>query len=204
MASFHLLKISRLEGLTDGIFAIAMTILILNLHVPNQLDDTHLLPFIKNDTFYNLFIFMGSFIILGTHWIAMSFQMGLVDHLNRAYLWVNMIYLMVICVVPFSANLLGIYPHSTSSIYFYAVNLLCASLGQLLIFLCARYFDLYKNADTANIYWAGVKRVLVAPPFYICSVVLASWNITAAFILLVLPTIIYLKPGRIDRYENQG
>src|SRR5579871_1824982 len=107
MAAAHLLKVSRLEGLTDGIFAIAMTILVLNLRVPVNLPDTKISLHIQSEIYTNLLIYIGTFIILGTHWIAMNFQWGLLELLNRIYLWVNMFYLMAICVVPFSANLLG-------------------------------------------------------------------------------------------------
>ena len=129
----HLLKISRLEGLTDGIFAIAMTIIVLNLHVPQHLPDQEISPLLRDEIFDNLFIYIGTFIILGTHWIAMNFQWGLLDRLNRIYLWINMFYLMSICIIPFSANLLGAYRDNVDSIRFYAINLLCTSLGQFLI-----------------------------------------------------------------------
>ncbi len=199
----HLLKISRLEGLTDGIFSIAMTILILNLHIPTKLETSNLLPFIKNDIFANLFIFIGSFIILGTHWIAMNFQLGLLDHLNRMYLWANLFYLMTICVIPFSANLLGIYPNSAESIYFYAINIIFSSIGQLVTLECADYFKLNKQEIyTHQIYRAAKLRIFVAPPFYMASLILASWNISLAFIFLLAPTLIYMIPGRIDKYES--
>jgi uncharacterized membrane protein len=203
MSVSHLLKISRLEGLTDGIFAIAMTIMILNLHVPDHVATTNILPLIKSDIYANLFIYVGSFIILGTHWIAMNFQLGLLSHLNRIYLWTNIFYLMLICVVPFSANLLGEYPFSADSINFYVVNLLGASLGQLLTLECARYFKLYREEFSAAIYRATARRILVAPMFYVTSLFVAHWNIRLAFILLVLPTLIYMIPGRIDRYETR-
>jgi uncharacterized membrane protein len=204
MASVHLLKISRLEGLTDGIFAIAMTIMVLNLHVPAHLGTNTILPFvIKKDIFHNLFIYAGSFIILGTHWIAMNFQLGLLERLNRIYLWTNMFYLMVICVVPFSANLLGVYPRNTDSLNFYAINLLCASLGQLLTLVCAHFYKLYKTIYTLAIYHAALQRILVAPLFYVTSLIIAHWSMTAGFILLVAPTLIYIIPGRIDRYEEK-
>lgn len=203
MATIHLLKISRLEGLTDGIFAIAMTILILNLHIPIQLDPNNLLPFIKQDILANLFIFIGSFIILGTHWVAMNFQIGLLDHLNRPYLWCHLFYLMTICIVPFSASLLGIYPKNIDSIYFYAINLLFASLGQLIILFAGIYFNLNKEISTPAIRRATLQRIFVAPPFYVVSIILSYWNITGAFILLVAPTLIYIIPGKIDKHESK-
>tara|TARA_R110000868_G_scaffold325385_4_gene586167 strand:- start:2906 stop:3517 length:612 start_codon:yes stop_codon:yes gene_type:complete len=202
MSSIHLLKLSRLEGLTDGIFAIAMTIMVLNLHVPVNVPTSDILPFIKKDIYTNLFIYAGSFIILGTHWIAMNFQWGLLDHLNRAYLWANMFYLMVICVVPFSANLLGEYPYNTDSIDFYAANLLCCSLGQVVALECANYYKLYKDSYTPNLRLTALRRLLIAPIFYLSAIIAARWSIMSGFILLVAPTLIYLKPGHIDRFDG--
>lgn len=201
MATAHLLKISRLEGLTDGIFAIAMTIMVLNLHVPSHLPTINALPVIKHDIVMNLLIFIGSFVILGTHWIAMNFLLGLLDHLNRIFLWANMYYLMVICVVPFSASLLGQYPYSTDSIDFYAVNLLCSSFGQILVLQCAAHYKLFRRDFTPAIHRAALLRMLVAPPFYVASILLANWTIPGAFMLLVLPTFIYIIPGKIDHFE---
>ncbi len=201
MAAGHILKISRLEGLTDGIFAIAMTIMVLNLHVPAHLDPVNGAPLVNSEIVMTLLIYVGSFIILGTHWIAMNFQWGLLDHHNRIYLWTNMYYLMVICVVPFSANLLGEHPGHIDSITFYAINLACASFGQFLTLHCAHYFKLYKKEYSMAIYRAALRRLLVAPVFYGAALVMSHWSISGAFILLVMPTLIYMVPGSIDKYE---
>jgi uncharacterized membrane protein len=202
MSSIHLLKTSRLESLTDGIFAIAMTIIVLNLHVPSHLADSDISPIMKEEIYSNLLVYFGSFIILGTHWIAMNFQWGLVEHLNRTYLWVNIFYLMAICVIPFSANLLGAYPNNIDSIRFYAINLLCASLGQLFTLNTSLYFRLNKVSPAPAIYRAATLRAIVAPVFYLASLILSHWTTKGCFLLLVAPTIIYMIPGKIDRYES--
>ncbi len=198
----HLLKVSRLEGLTDGVFSIAMTIMVLNLHVPEQLKTPDVSIQLQSNIYTNLYMYAGSFIILGTHWIAMNFQWGLLEKLNRIYLWANMFYLMAVCVIPFSSNLLVAYPHSIYSINFYAINLLCTSLGQIITLQCAQYYRLNKNTYRREIYLAALLRILVAPVFYVSSLIMAHWDTTIAFILLVLPTAIYLIPGRIDHYEG--
>jgi uncharacterized membrane protein len=203
MESVHLLKISRLEGLTDGIFAVAMTILVLDLHLPtHHLMTGNLLPLLQSDILIKLGTYIGSFIILGTLWVSMNFQLGLVEHLNRPYLWTNIFYLMVICVVPFSASLLSAFPHHPVSITFYALNLLCASLGQFIVSQCSHYYHLNKPIYTLAIRNAVLRRIGVAPVFYLASLFLAHWNTGLAFILLIAPTAIYMKPGRVDQYES--
>lgn len=204
MYAIHLLKISRLESLSDGIFAIAMTIMVLNLHVPVDVQTTDILPLIKHDIFINLLIYIGSFVILGTHWIAMNFQVGLLERLNRPYLWCNMLYLMMICVIPFSANLLGEYPDSIDSIYFYIYNLLGCSVGQLLVLQSARYFKLNKTIYTHDIYVATKQRIYLAPVFYVAGLFVAKISVSLAFLLIVLPTFLYIFPGRIDKYEEHN
>ncbi len=202
MATLHLLKISRLESLTDGIFAIAMTIMVLNLHVPPDMKTLDVLPLIQRDLYNNLIIYFGSFFILGTHWIAMNFQWGLLDRVNRTYLWANMIYLMFVCIIPFSASLLGEYPHSRESVYFYAANLFGASLMQLFVLETAHYYGLFKSVYTNKFRYAAIRRVLVAPCFYVMAIIFTHYSVHGAFALLVAPTLIYIIPGQIDKFEQ--
>lgn len=204
MRLVHLLRVSRLEGLTDGIFAIAMTILILDLRIPANFISPTQIHLWETDILYKLLIYGGSFIILGTQWVAMNFQWGLLQRLNRPYLWTNIFYLMIVCIIPFSANLVGSYPNSVTSIYFYAANLLSATIFQVIIFSCSHYFKLNNTSYTPAIARAIVRRIALAPIFYITAMITASWATYYAFILLIAPTAIYIFPGVIDRYEAIG
>lgn len=202
MSHEHILKVSRLEGLTDGVFAIAMTILVLDLHIPRGLTQTQMADFLTANILEKLFVYIGSFIILGTLWIAMNFQIGLIERLNRQYLWTHVIFLMIVCIVPFSANLLANYPDSAPSIYFYATNLLFASAAQILITETSYYFHLNKDIYSKAIRHALIKRILVAPPFNIIAILMAYAHMPFAFVALIIPTIVYLIPGRVDRFDN--
>jgi uncharacterized membrane protein len=202
MASSHILKVSRLEGLTDGIFAIAMTILILDLRLPTGITPHTLANVFVNVVFAKLFIYVFSFTILGTLWIAMHFQMGMLDRVNRPYLWANIFYLMVVCVVPFSASLVSAYPDESASIWFYAMNLIFAYLGQILICETANYYKLNNDSYTPAIRRAVLRRIYIAPIFYICSLIIANWDTSLAFVILIVPTLIYLIPGRVDSFDR--
>ncbi|OAI48827.1 hypothetical protein AYO45_00700 [Gammaproteobacteria bacterium SCGC AG-212-F23] len=198
----HLLKITRLESLTDGIFAIAMTILVLDLRMPLGTTNENLAVIFSHVILVKLSIYIGSFITLGTLWVAMNFQLGLLDRLTRPYLWTNIFYLMVVCVVPFSASFLAAYPKNPLGINFYALNLICASIGQFLTFQCAHISQLNKASYTSAIRHAVVRRILLAPFFYVAAMLTAHWNMTFAFCLLLTPTLLYLFPGRVDRFEQ--
>lgn len=197
-----LLKKERLEALTDGIFAIAMTILILDLHLPDKVDPYTLNTFLETDVLQKIFIYMGSFIILGTQWVAINFQQGFLAGVNRPYLWANILYLMINCIVPFSAKLLAEYPHSQPAIIFYVLNLMLANFGQILTWYCSQYFQLNGNLYKTYARWAIMSRIIIAPFFYAAAFVISFWDSNLAFVALVLPPLIYIVPGRVDHYQD--
>ncbi len=200
----QVLKVSRLEALVDGIFAIAMTILVLNLSIPQGANLTTLHSIMRHDILHKLFIYGGSFIILGTYWVGMDFIYGFLSHVTRPYLWFNIFFLMHICIVPFSASILGSFPHERISIDFYAYNLLGISMVQLFIWWYAQTYHL--NIDLAHdkaISRSLYRRILTASICYLGSLILARWNTDVAFIVLILPPLIYIIPGGIDKHLKE-
>ncbi len=198
----RMLKVSRLEGLSDGIFAIAMTILVLDLRVPLGTALADLPAVLHSSLLIKLLIYAGSFIILGTQWVAMNFQLGLIQRVNRPYLWANIFYLMVVCVIPFSATLVAAYPNSPLSISFYAINLLCTSIGQVGTSQFAHIYKLNTDVYTPAIRAAILKRICVGPIFNCAGIVLAYWNTSIAFAVLVVPTFFYMFPGIVDNIKD--
>jgi len=180
-----------------------MTILVLDLRIPATVTSANLAHALVHDILYRLFIYCGSFVILGTLWIAMNFQAGLLARLNRLYLWSNVLYLMVICVVPFSANLVASFPNNEASIIFYVMNLLCASSCQYLIFKTAFAFNLNQDLYTPAIKRAVIQRIALAPVCYAVALGISVWSTHAAFAMLLLPTMMYIFPGKIDKYEYE-
>lgn len=202
MSQIHILKISRLEALTDGVFAIAMTILAFDLHLPHELLQNSLLDTIVHIELLKFFIYIGSFIVLGTLWIAMNFQLGLLERVNRPYLWANVFYLMVVCIVPFSAYIVANFPHDPLSIIVFAINLIVTSIGQYITAESAHKHKLNIPSFTPAIRKAILRRVAIGPFFYVAACLLAYWNTKVAFILLVIPPILYLFPGKIDNFDK--
>ena len=102
------LETDRLETLADGVFAIAMTILVFEITVPDlatgeldQLGSKLLALWPK------LLAYVISFIVLGIFWIGHHNQFAFIRRANRTFLWLNIVFLMLIAFIPFSAALLG-------------------------------------------------------------------------------------------------
>jgi uncharacterized membrane protein len=98
-----------MEALTDGIFAIAMTLLVLELKVPDlpkSVGPSQLLESVGHEApaFFSFFV---SFLYCGLLWVMHHLAMHFVRHLQIALVWLNLLFLMSISVMPFSCALLG-------------------------------------------------------------------------------------------------
>ncbi|MDD5318870.1 MAG: TMEM175 family protein, partial [Candidatus Pacebacteria bacterium] len=133
------MKQQRLDGLADGIFAIAMTLLAFDLRVPaisNPLDFQALFVALSTITPLLLSLVL-SFALLFTYWRAHHFlasvyarnlTVGLADY--------NAMFFLFITLVPFSARLLGRYSENITAITVYGLNVIC--IGVTLLFM--RYY----------------------------------------------------------------
>lgn len=120
----------RLETLVDGIFAIAMTLLVLGLAVPHltgQLSNT-----IIQESYYNLlpsfFAFVLSFILLAAFWNRHHRMFNQIKMIDSNLLWINIIWLLFIVMVPFSASSIGQYGDYTLPCAIFNLNMLLIGL----------------------------------------------------------------------------
>lgn len=124
-----LLSKGRMEALTDGIFAIAMTLLVLELKVPDvpkSASSTELLGLLKQEgpAFVSFFI---SFMYCGVLWFMHHLAMHFIRHLQAALVWLNLLFLMSISVLPFSCALLGHLIRNGAAQEIYFANMLAAA-----------------------------------------------------------------------------
>jgi uncharacterized membrane protein len=104
-----LLSKGRMEALTDGIFAISMTLLVLELKIPDlpkSASTSELLQSIGHEA-PAFFSFLVSFLYCGLLWILHHLAMHFIRHLQIVLVWLNLLFLMSISLMPFSCGLLG-------------------------------------------------------------------------------------------------
>lgn len=124
-----LLSKGRMEALTDGIFAIAMTLLVLELKAPDLPKSTgagELLSKIADEV-PAFFSFLISFLYCGLLWILHHLAMHFVRHLQVALVWLNLLFLMSISLMPFSCGLLGHFLHNRAAQEIYFGNMFVAA-----------------------------------------------------------------------------
>ncbi len=99
---------NRLEAFSDGVFAIAITLLVLNVKVPNKQNITNAeLNNILAASTNQLLSFGFSFLIIGVFWVAHHRIFSFAKVVDTTLIWLNIIYLMFIATIPFPASILA-------------------------------------------------------------------------------------------------
>jgi uncharacterized membrane protein len=101
--------LGRLLAFSDGVFAIAITLLVLNIPVPrvgHGPGESLALAGAIQGLLPNLFGFALSFLLVGTQWIAHHKLLRRLSFTNMTILWLNLLVLMGICLVPFATSVL--------------------------------------------------------------------------------------------------
>ena len=192
-------SIHRLAGISDGIFAVGMTILVLTLAVPvaNEVRTdsdlwkalVHLLP--------GVVTYFMSFLTLGIFWVGQQTQLSQVERSDRDYTWINLAFLLFVTLVPFSTALLAAFYQSRIALVEYWLNILV--LG-VLILAGAEYAartHLFNEARRTIIIHAVRRRVYTAQGLYLAATVLCFVDTRLSIGLIVLIQLNYAVAPRI-------
>jgi uncharacterized membrane protein len=117
----------RIVSFTDGVFAIAITLLVLSLSVPEGLPDTDLGEYLV-DTRSQVLAYFLSFAVIGRFWIAHHAIFTLLRRFDRPLLVLTLAYLSMIVLIPFPTELLGDFGSQTDTVIPYAAVVGTASL----------------------------------------------------------------------------
>jgi uncharacterized membrane protein len=108
---------ARVLALSDGVFAVVITLLVLEIHVP-ELTQDHSLAEALAEVRPSFNAFAVTFILTGMYWVGHRDLFALIRRTDRGLVWLNILYLLPVCLLPFGASLLaptgGNPPPSTS------------------------------------------------------------------------------------------
>jgi uncharacterized membrane protein len=125
---------SRLETLNDGIFAFAMTLLVISLSIPDKVAHAPSNEYIASFLVSlrpELFNYVIAFLILGSFWYTHHIQLHPVQTLDRTYIWLNILTLFFVALVPFSTSLSGDFSEVPLAAIVFEMNLLAIGIGLL-------------------------------------------------------------------------
>ena len=119
---------NRLEAFSDGVFAIIITIMVLELKVPHGTEFSSLIPLIPV-----FFSYVLSFIYLGIYWNNHHHMMHTVKKVNGTILWANLHLLFWLSLIPFVTGWMGENNFAAIPLALYGINLLMAAIAYFVL-----------------------------------------------------------------------
>ena len=179
----------RLAALSDGIFAVAMTLLVLDLRVPvaeaihSERDLWQALAALSP----RLVLYMMSFLTLGIFWVGQQTQLNHLARSDRHLTWIHIAFLLAVSITPFSTSLLAEYARYRIALLEYWVNL--ALLGGVLYGSWGYTYrrGLLKDDVPREAIAAVCRRILLGQSLYALGALLCVFNTywSIGFIVLV-------------------
>ena len=183
-------EVHRISGLSDGVFAIAMTLIVLEIRLPATPEihtDTGLLRALAALS-PRLLMYLMSFLTLGIFWVGQQTQLQLLSRSDRNLAWIHFAFLSVVTLMPFSTTILAEHLILRAALLVYWLNFLL--LGGTL-YLAWRYTVRAGLVEAVRLAQLGAgieRRIVVAQLLYLLGLVVGLflgtlWGI--GFIVLV-------------------
>lgn len=199
--STSLMSLSRFEAFSDGVFAIAATLLALEIRITDLSNATteevwkellHLFPHIIS--------YATSFIVIGVLWLNHHALFHFVKRVDRISLTINLFLLMCIAFIPSSTAIVGKYSNYPIVVSFYGFSLAVTGLvyNALWFYVLNRYIKSENLIQRHLIRQASIWSISY-PISYLLSALLALVNSTLSLVLYAAISLFYLLPGVIDR-----
>jgi uncharacterized membrane protein len=189
------LHLTRIEAFSDGVFAIIVTLLVLELKVP-ELHDHASVRELGHELIALLPKYLSwliSFIIVCKFWLNHHHILGLARHADYGMVWLNSLFLMCQSFVPFPTAMMGEYPGNPLAVSFFgvvmAVNTLLFMILQAYIL---RRLPKPERAGTGDPHI--IRKSFVGPFFYLLGASAAWCNVHLAFVVYLLTPLFFIVP----------
>lgn len=201
MQRTSLMSLSRFEAFSDGVFAIAATLLALEIRVTDLSNATsqqvrheliHLFPHVIS--------YATSFIVIGVIWLNHHALFHFIKRVDRASLTINLLLLMCIAFIPSSTAIVGKYSIYPIVVSFYGFSLAITGLvyNALWVYVLNRYIKSENLIQRHLIRQASLWSISY-PTCYFLSALLAFLNSKLSLVLYAAISLFYLLPGVIDQ-----
>jgi TMEM175 potassium channel family protein len=178
-------EFGRALTFTDGVFAIAVTLLVVGIQVPNIPDTQSVseLADALNDNTASYISFVISFLVIGRYWLAHHQFCSRLARMDQGILAINMIYLLFVAFLPFPTAVLGNYFENPLSVIIYAISVALVSGMEVVLFAYARNKDLLMEKLPDDVFRWGALMSISPVVFFVLSIPVAFVSSSLAVVL---------------------
>lgn len=186
--------LTRLEAFSDGVFAIVITLLVLELRVPEVHSPEALAGGLK-DLLPKFISFIVSFIYITIYWINHHQLFSMIKTSNRGLFWLNSLFLMCLTFIPFPTALIGSYPTDRVAVGFYGVAMMATAISFVMMKSYIFFIDPLVEPNRPK---PKVLYLVAGPLLYFAAVLLANVNTAFAISIYLLIPILYFFAAGIE------
>jgi len=194
-------NLERLAALSDGIFAVAMTLLVLDLHIPPAAGVHSERELVAGLAAMGpqWIVYGMSFLTLGIFWAGQQTQLNHIEEGTRDLTWIHLGFLFAITLLPLSTRLLGEFITYRTAVGIYWVNILVPGAMLYWSWAHATHAGLIKPDTPPEIRNSICRRVLIAQSLYAAGAALCVVNTWVSIGVIVLVQLNYAIAPRFRR-----
>jgi uncharacterized membrane protein len=187
----------RLEGLSDGIFAFAMTLLVVGLDLPDKTTIVQSTGFAM-DTLVSLesdFLhYILAFLILGAFWLSHHTQLHSVKRIDKLYVWLNLSVLLFVALLPFSTSFSGDFPKVPVGAMVFEASLFAIGIAMFCQWLYATQGHrlVEPTLDEGYIRYIRISNLIVPLVSVVGILIALAGNTWSSVVYLALPFVGYV------------
>jgi uncharacterized membrane protein len=197
------LEKNRLEALIDGIFAVALTLLVLDIKLPEDVaiatNDALIARLVGLERHFAIYAI--SFVVIGMYWINHHIQFHFVLRTNRTMIWINLLYALLISFLPFSTDLIGDHKELELPCVIYGITLLSLSATSYLhLRYMSRHPELASPDLTPEVIGILERRVYFFALVTLMSIAVAFYSTRLSLYVYCLFVVAHFIPSTIDAH----
>lgn len=188
----------RFEAFSDGVFAIAITLLVLQIHLPNELtlSNAQMLQYLGR-LWPQLLIYVTSFATVGIVWLSHHSTFTHIERIDRATLILNLLLLLIVCFVPFPTALVAKYGPLPSSTAFYGATLTLMAISYGMLWLHAMRQARQSGQLPPQLNATAVFKAWAGTVIYFVATLVTFVAPKISVLMFIAVALYYLIPGRV-------
>jgi uncharacterized membrane protein len=181
---------SRLEAFSDGVMAIIITIMVLEIKIPHNTSWEALREQLPVFSSYLL-----SFVYIGIYWGNHHHMISVVSHVNASIIWSNLNLLFWLSLMPFATGWMGENHYAQNTVVLYAILLLVSGMSFTILQICIER-TIKNNLKLVEAFAVMRRKGIFSVICYALAIILAYYNTLFSAILFCIVSVRWLIPDR--------
>ena len=178
-------ELGRLKGLSDGVVAIALTLLVLGIRVPSGVSRGDL-PATVVALAPQIGVYLIAFVVIGGAWASHQRMLGQLSRGDGLLVWFTLLFLLPVTLVPAAAALLGDHPDAAFAVAIFAADVIAIQLASAWLWRHASRHDLVHPSLDPRVVTAIGRRLIFSAGVFLVSIPLAYVSPWIAYLLWIL------------------